>query len=315
MATANIYDMVDTWNDGATTFTAIKMDVTDTASAAGSLLMDLQVGGSSRFKVAKDGNLTFGDGGTTVEAKFNASTVGQFLVGITPLLAMNSFSKVVSVASNGFFGFSGGGNNAPSQPADLILARDAANTLAQRNSTNAQTFNLYNTYTDASNYERGFIGWSREANTFYIGTEGAGTGSDSCSVKIRSNANVYDFSNVGLSISGVATNSAVSITGSNAKASFGTGSNFTYWGSESSDPLELRTSNNAKLKLDTVGSVEITTGLTVATLPGTPLAGMIARVTDGDSGLTFGNTVVNSGAGATPYLVWYNGTNWTVIGA
>jgi len=42
---------------------------------------------------------------------------------------------------------------------------------------------------------------------------------------------------------------------------------------------------------------------------------MIARVTDGDSGLTFGNTVVNSGAGATPYLVWYNGTNWAILGA
>ena len=42
---ANIYDMVDTWNDGATTFTAIKMDVNDTASAAGSLLLDLKVGG------------------------------------------------------------------------------------------------------------------------------------------------------------------------------------------------------------------------------------------------------------------------------
>jgi hypothetical protein len=42
---------------------------------------------------------------------------------------------------------------------------------------------------------------------------------------------------------------------------------------------------------------------------------MISRVTDGDSGLTFGNTVVNSGAGATPYLVYYTGTNWTVIGS
>ena len=49
--TSYIYNMIDTWNDGATTFTAVKMNVTDTTSAAASLLMDLQVGGSSRFNV------------------------------------------------------------------------------------------------------------------------------------------------------------------------------------------------------------------------------------------------------------------------
>lgn len=52
-----IYDMIDTWNNGATTFTAVKMNVTDTASAAGSLLMDLQVGGVSKFSMSKDGIL------------------------------------------------------------------------------------------------------------------------------------------------------------------------------------------------------------------------------------------------------------------
>jgi len=59
---------------------------------------------------------------------------------------------------------------------DLLIIRDAANTLAQRNGTNAQTFRLYNTYTNASNYERGFLKWN--SNVFEIGTEGAGTGSE-----------------------------------------------------------------------------------------------------------------------------------------
>jgi hypothetical protein len=44
-----------TWNDAADTFTAWKLNVTSTASAAASLLMDLQVGGSSKFNVRKDG--------------------------------------------------------------------------------------------------------------------------------------------------------------------------------------------------------------------------------------------------------------------
>jgi len=57
---------------------------------------------------------------------------------------------------------------------DLFLTRDAADVLAQRRSTNAQAFRLYNTYTDASNYERGSIGWS--GNNFDLTTVSAGTG-------------------------------------------------------------------------------------------------------------------------------------------
>lgn len=55
---ALVYDGTVTWNDGADTFTAIKLDVTDTASAAASLLIDLQVGSTSQFKVDKAGALT-----------------------------------------------------------------------------------------------------------------------------------------------------------------------------------------------------------------------------------------------------------------
>jgi hypothetical protein len=57
----------------------------------------------------------------------------------------------------------------------------------------------------------------------------------------------------------------------------------------------------------------IPTLYTVATLPvGT--VGQIAQVSDGDALLAYGDTVVNSGAGTTPYLVWYNSNDWTVIG-
>ena len=52
---------------------------------------------------------------------------------------------------------------------------------------------------------------------------------------------------------------------------------------------------------------------TVATLPAGAL-GMMACASDGDAGLAWGATVVNSGSGATPYHVWHNGTNWTVVG-
>jgi hypothetical protein len=56
---AFIYDLTDTWNAGGTSFNAIKMNVTDTASAAASRLMTLQVGGAERFSVRKDGQAYF----------------------------------------------------------------------------------------------------------------------------------------------------------------------------------------------------------------------------------------------------------------
>ncbi len=53
--------------------------------------------------------------------------------------------------------------------------------------------------------------------------------------------------------------------------------------------------------------------LTVPAL-GTPTLGLYAVVGDGDPALAWGATVVNSGAGTTKYLVWANGSAWTVVG-
>lgn len=52
---AYIYDLTDTWNAGATVFSAIKMNVTDTASAAASKLVTLQTNGTEHFSVTKGG--------------------------------------------------------------------------------------------------------------------------------------------------------------------------------------------------------------------------------------------------------------------
>jgi hypothetical protein len=140
MATKPLSDLTATWNNVATTFTAIKMNATDTASASGSLLMDLQVGGASKFHVDKLGGWK-----SNSQCDLNGNTI----------VRMGSISL--------------GSSN------DVILARDAANTLAQRNGANAQAFRVYNTYTDASNYERMDIGVTA-ANRFRIQVLNAGTG-------------------------------------------------------------------------------------------------------------------------------------------
>jgi hypothetical protein len=60
--------------------------------------------------------------------------------------------------------------------------------------------------------------------------------------------------------------------------------------------------------------------VTFSTLPGSPTAGTLATISDGLAGqcadgtcTTFG-TNVTGGGGALKLLVWYNGTNWTLMG-
>jgi len=156
---ADIFDMADTWNAGGTTFTAIKMNVTDTASASGSLLMDLQVGGSSKFSVDKTGAVEI---------------AGNLIDGPTFWDMGQSGSRVPRVQSTGIVldGYLALG--AALNAGNTVLNYDADDTFAQRRGVNAQTARFYNTYTDASNYERLAIGWS--ANVVSIKPEAAGTG-------------------------------------------------------------------------------------------------------------------------------------------
>lgn len=54
----SIDSLADTWDDSGTTFEGIRLNVTDTASAAASMLLNLLIGGTSRFNVRKDGQVT-----------------------------------------------------------------------------------------------------------------------------------------------------------------------------------------------------------------------------------------------------------------
>jgi hypothetical protein len=60
---AYIYDLTDTWNAAGTVFNGIKLNVTNSASASGSKLMTLQVGGTEYFGVSKEGDVRIGNGG------------------------------------------------------------------------------------------------------------------------------------------------------------------------------------------------------------------------------------------------------------
>ena len=65
---------------------------------------------------------------------------------------------------------------ATSSSPDCAIESDSSGVIAVRSGVIPQTFRVYNTYTDASNYERGFLQWN--SGVFEIGTEGSGTGSE-----------------------------------------------------------------------------------------------------------------------------------------
>lgn len=121
------------------------------ASGFAGRLLDLQVNGTSNFNVSSTGAFVAVGGSAGVN---NSGFIGGW--------------------SAGAIGFTSSANWAAGATLDVLLRRDAANTLALRNDTSAQTFRVYNTFTDASNYERGFLRWS--SNVFEVGPEAAGTG-------------------------------------------------------------------------------------------------------------------------------------------
>lgn len=182
------FTLAQTWNSAGVTFTALQANITDTASASGSLLMDLQVGGVSRLSLTKNGLLTLYSGGA-----ISVNSGGNFLRGL-------------SIGADGLKGSS------PATPAFLFWPSN--NIIEQRNTTSAQTFRLYNTYTDASNYERGFFRWN--TNVLELGTEAAGTGA-ARSLSFVSASNSYLFtvnsnaSNAGANFTNNATNSYVAV--------------------------------------------------------------------------------------------------------
>jgi hypothetical protein len=137
------------------------------ASGFAGNLLDLQLNGTSRFTCTSAGAVT---GVTFSGTSFSGSSVGDSGKTISFDAPGNGGGRLFLDTSGNLF-LGGGTLTAGNRPA---LLGDANHTLAQRNGTNAQTFRVYNTFTDASNYERGFVRWS--SNVFEVGPEAAGTG-------------------------------------------------------------------------------------------------------------------------------------------
>jgi hypothetical protein len=152
-ANAPLLDLSQTWNNAAVTFQGAIINITRTAYAVASTALNVQLDGSRIFSVNSDGTTT---------CVYGVNLTGSN--GLAPL----TFANLNPIAWTGY----------------TAILPDAANILAQRVGTSAQTFRVYNTYTDASNYERAVIDWTTTANTLTIGYQAGGTGSSSRVINI-----------------------------------------------------------------------------------------------------------------------------------
>jgi hypothetical protein len=152
----SLVDLATTWLSTTGTPTAIKLNVTDTANVpAASNLLDLQVGGVSKFKVNKAGRTMIGN-----VLDFGTSTL---------LSWENPFLRTYSPFSCTSLDIGASGN--------LILANDAPGILAQRNGVNKQALRVYNTNLSGAP-EWAEFDWitSGTGNTLKIGTNKSGDG-------------------------------------------------------------------------------------------------------------------------------------------
>ena len=247
-ASAPVLDLSQTWNNAAVTFTGIRANITDTASAAASNLLDLQSGGTSAMRVDRTGRVIIAAGGASGNgngAIAIGSGGGGFYQRTAGGLTFTGGSFELSPTGVTIVGQLRFGINMSST--DSTLVREAANELALRGSTttNPQTFRIYNTFTDASNYERGFMRWS--SNVLQIGTEVAGTGT-SRDISIIGNTT---FSN-NVTISGGRVLSANQINlnaTSTALLALGADSTIRWGASSATAPLLKRSSTALQVRL------------------------------------------------------------------
>jgi hypothetical protein len=172
ISTSQPLTLTQTWTNAAVTYTGLQVNVTDTASAAASLLMDLQADGLSKFRVKTQPSTGPNSNGFLWEADTNG---GVFSInGTGNLVTLGASTNHDISLSNGqiqvFRIGVGGGLRIGSAALSPRLYSDSDNTLAQRNGINPQTFRLYNTFTDATtDFERLNFRW--DSNVAKIGTQ------------------------------------------------------------------------------------------------------------------------------------------------
>ena len=186
----SLVDLAGTWNTTGTP-SAIKLNITNTASNANSLLMQLQTGGTNRFTVDRNGNVVVG-------GEVALTWTGSWFNCSKGLQAPELWT------SNGSYRFGSA----------TFLVLDAENVIHQRNGINAQEFRLAATYTSSTNYQRMTIKSVKQTLSALSGASATTTGT---------------FIPDGAVVVGVTTRVATALTGA-AGYTIGDGTDADRWG-------------------------------------------------------------------------------------
>lgn len=157
-----------TWNTSGNP-TAFKINANNISSGTTTKLMDLQINGSTKFFVTKNGEILASPGGTHVIP--GSIYTDNILAGGSTGIHIRADNGNSSAALGfGVFGIT-----------DTYFLRDrVAGILAQRNGTANQTFRLYNTIDNANtaNFERASLGFVSYSGAVYtkLSAESGGTG-------------------------------------------------------------------------------------------------------------------------------------------
>lgn len=155
LTTSQPLTLTQTWNAGAVTFSGLKVNITDTASASPSSLLDLQRNSTSLFSVGNDGNLRLG---ATTAFIINTNSTGSIVYsagatggtehlwqssGVNTLLSTSSMLRLASAIA---FGWNSLGDANSGSSLDVALLRRASASLqlgtADAAAPIAQTFGV-----------------------------------------------------------------------------------------------------------------------------------------------------------------------------
>src|SRR6185295_316070 len=168
VASFPIIDATQTWNNAAITFTGIKLNITNTASTLGSMLLDLQIASTSVFKVAtaSGANLVTITGAATITGNTTFAG-GAALISGAAGLSIDSTTPI-------FWGTS----IASTTLGDTRIYRDTAGILGIRAGTAAMNLRVYNTFTTVTTAGEWLKhDWITTANQIRIGAaKGSSTG-------------------------------------------------------------------------------------------------------------------------------------------
>lgn len=129
--------------------------------------------GTSTVTSGTGGRVFYETSGNVLGEISGATSDGTTLTLVAPVLGA---ATATSITASGLL--QAGSASTIGISTDVLLSRRAAGNLQMVNGANAQELTLYNTFTDASNYERAELGWVTSTGEFLISTERAGTGAN-----------------------------------------------------------------------------------------------------------------------------------------